>query len=260
MKDVFTVLVIVKDDELKPVVAQVLTEQKYRLVYAENSQEARLKFTNEIFNMIVLDMGVRGFEQSSFVDGVRRKEKLKPVGDKIPVLVLSDKPDEFSEKYMGIDNVKYLESPFTALEMKKKLLTFIGNKDIISQNTKTVAEGEYLITEGGVSHEMYWILAGTFLITKMNHDDDNVIIGEAYPGELVGEMSFLDNLTRSASVRATTDSEVLVIPHKKFIDVMDQQPRWFRSLMQTISERLRKADNTIAKKYVKVEDSDKDSA
>ena len=101
---------------------------------------------------------------------------------------------------------------------------------------------------------MYWVLSGGFTITKMNNDEKNIIIGEVKQGELVGEMSFLDNLPRSASVKAREDSEVLVIPHKKFMDVLDNQPRWFRSLMTTLSHRLRDADQRIARKFVQEED------
>ena len=128
-----------------------------------------------------------------------------------------------------------------------------------SNNTKKIAKNEYLLTEGGQSNEMYWVLEGSFVITKLNSDNQNVIIGEVKPGELVGEMSFLDELPRSASVQAKEDSEVLAIPHKKFIDVLDGQPRWFRSLMKTLSQRLRGANQMISRKQVEVGDKDSHS-
>jgi CheY-like chemotaxis protein len=250
MKDPNPVLVVTNDDEKKSTVEEVLIEQKYRVVNAANSNEARLKFSNEAFHMAIIDMDTKGFKASVFVESIRRKEGAKNVKDNIPILVIGEKADKFSEEFSLIDNVKYLEAPFSALDLKKKLLTFTGHSDVISNNTRTIQKDEYLITEGGTSHEMFWILSGKFVITKMNQDDKNVIIGEVYPGELVGEMSFLDNLTRSASVRAVDEAEVLVIPHKKFIDVLDHQPRWFRSLMQTMSQRLRGANTKITRKVV----------
>jgi CheY-like chemotaxis protein len=257
MKDKNTALIAISDDERREIVESVLLNQKYKIVLASSSNEARLKFSNEEFHLCVIDISTKGFDAKNFIESIRRKEDLKTVKNIIPVLILSEKADEFSENYSMIDNVKYLEIPFTALELKKKLLTFSGHSDIISNNTMTVKQDEYLITEGGASHEMYWILSGKFIITKMNHDNNNVIIGEVCPGELVGEMSFLDNLTRSASVKAVEEGEVLVIPHKKFIDVLDNQPRWFRSLMQTMSQRLRDADKKIARKFVATEDTKK---
>jgi CRP-like cAMP-binding protein len=88
----------------------------------------------------------------------------------------------------------------------------------------------------------------------MNKENQNVIVGEAKTGELIGEMSFLDNLPRSASVKASVDSEVLVIPKKKFVATMDNQPRWFKSLIQTLSSRLREADARIANKFVQTDE------
>lgn len=82
------------------------------------------------------------------------------------------------------------------------MLGFTGNSAIISENTRQVKKGEYLINEGGASNEMYWVISGLFIITKLNQDEQNVIIGRVLPGELVGEMSFLDSMPRSASVKA----------------------------------------------------------
>lgn len=250
MKNMKTVLIVVSDKERLNIAEELLQEQKYKVVTANNSNEARLKFSNEEFHMVIVDMTAPGFSAKNFIESIRRKEDLKSVKNILPVLVLGDKADEFHEQFSMVDNVKYMEFPFTKLQLKKKLLTFTGHSEVISNNTKIVEKNEYLITEGGVSHEMYWILSGKFIITKMNHDNQNVIIGEVFPGELVGEMSFLDSLPRSASVRAVEQGEVLVIPHKKFIDVLENQPRWFRSLMQTMSHRLRDADKKIARKII----------
>jgi CheY-like chemotaxis protein len=259
MKDVKTVLIIFDNEELQIAAKEALEDSNYRVITATNSNEARLKFSNEKFDMVVVDMEVRGFKALDFVESIRRKEALKNMRDNIPVLVTSESSTEFAEDFSEIENVNFLETPFNEVEFKKKLFTFAGNSDIISSNTKLINKGEYLITEGGVSHEMYWILSGHFIITKLNQDENNVVISEVHPGELVGEMSFLDSLPRSASVKALEDSEVLVIPHKKFIDVLDGQPRWFRALMQTMSQRLRSANKMIARKVVSVDQlNDKD--
>lgn len=253
MSDQRNALIIIDNKEQIQLSKEVLEELKYRVVVAKNSNEARLKFSNEPFNLILLDHDVQNFRGADYIEGIRRKENAKNIKDIIPILVFCEKPNSFTELYSQIDHVKYIEKPYTKLELKKGLLAFTGNSSVIAENTKTISGGEYLITEGGNNHEMFWVLQGRFQITKLNHDDQNVIIGEVSAGELVGEMSFLDNLPRSASVRALEDSEVLVIPHKKFIDVLDGQPRWFRSLMQTMSQRLRKANDKIALKIVQAD-------
>jgi CheY-like chemotaxis protein len=253
MKDVKTVLIIFDKEELQAPAKEALEDSNYRVITATNSNEARLKFSNEKFDMVVIDMEVHGLKAIDFVESIRRKEALKNMRDNIPVLVTNKTSTEFAEDFSGLENINFLETPFSKVDFKKKLFTFSGNSDIISTNTKLISKGEYLITEGGVSHEMFWILSGKFIITKLNQDDNNVVISEVNTGELVGEMSFLDSLPRSASVKAIEDSEVLVIPHKKFIDVLDGQPRWFRALMQTMSQRLRSSNKMIARKVVGID-------
>jgi len=247
------ILIISDTPEINEFIEVVLKELSYRLVFVLTGSEAKIKYSNETFAMVILDMDMRGFGALDFVISLRRKEDLKHVKHHIPVLVFGTDAGEYQREFRKFDNLKFLEKPFTGLDLKKKMLNFTGNADVISKNTAKIAENEYLITEGSESKELYWILSGSFVITKLNQDENNVVVGKCVTGELVGEMSFLDSETRSASVKATEDSEVLVIPYKKFIDVMDHQPRWFRSLMQTLSQRLRHANQMIARKAVNVD-------
>lgn len=252
-EEINSILVLSDVEQQRQIIVDVLEEQKYRVITAINGNEARLKFSNEPFKILILDMDVKGFNCREFILSIRRKEEAKNVKDRIAVLVLGASASIYQRDYSELDNVKFQEKPFTPMDIKKKLLSFTGQADVIAENTRRVAKDEYLIMEGATSNEMYWVLEGAFVITKLNSNEQNVIIGEVIPGELVGEMSFLDDLPRSASVRAKEDSEVLVIPHKKFIDVLDGQPRWFRSLMRTLSQRLRGANTMIARKNVDVD-------
>lgn len=249
-KDTNSILIINNNEILNEMIRSVLEEQHYRVILAESISEAKLKLENESFKMILMDMDLKGMNGKEFVESIRRKEDHKNLKEKIPVLVFGGDSIPFQRNYTNLDNVQFLEKPFSNLDLKKKLLSFTGQASVIAENTKLIKKDEYLVTEGGSGQEMFWVLSGSFIITKMNSEDQNVIIGEVKPGELVGEMSFLDDLPRSASVKAKEDSEVLVIPHKKFIDVLDGQPRWFRSLMRTLSQRLRGANQMIARKEI----------
>jgi len=221
-----------------------------------NANEARLKFANERFAVVIYDADFVGLNSLEFVESVRHKEKMKNVKQKTPVLILGGKVEDFTRDFSSIDLVKYLETPFEDLEFKKVILSFTAKSDAVANNTLAIKKDDLLIEEGGKSHEMYWVLSGKFVVTKLNDENKKIIIGEVLPGELVGEMSFLDNLPRSAGVRALEDSEVLVIPHKKFIDVLEGQPRWFRSLMQTLSQRLRKSNKIIVGNLAEVDTHD----
>lgn len=255
-KDFNTIEVVIEDTETRDLVNEVLLENKRRIINATSGNEARLKFSNEPIDFVIIDIDIKGLDGINFIESIRRKEESKNIKNRVPFLVLSIYSDRFDEAYIEQDNVQFLQKPFSAVEFKKKMLTFTKHSNVISENTKTIKEGECLITEGAQSSEMFWVLNGKFRITKSNTEGKSIIIGEAKAGELLGEMSFLDGQTRSATVTATEDSEVLVIPHKRFIDVIEGQPRWFRGLMMTLSHRLRNANKLLSRKHVEVSDEE----
>lgn len=111
-------------------------------------------------------------------------------------------------------------------------------------NVKEVPAEEFLIRENEESDEMYYVQSGSLAVIKRKGDIE-VQIGTIISGELVGEMSFLDKQPRSASVKAISDSVVVVIPHEKFNQFLNSQPSWFKALLNTLLERLRKANNRI---------------
>ncbi|ATH07745.1 hypothetical protein BIY24_07235 [Halobacteriovorax marinus] len=104
--------------------------------------------------------------------------------------------------------------------------------------------GEYLIREGEESAQMYYLQSGSLAVYKVRGGAENQI-GTIYSGELVGEMSFLDKEPRSASVRAISEAKLLVIPVDKFEKYFNEQPSWYKALINTLLERLRKANARI---------------
>ena len=103
---------------------------------------------------------------------------------------------------------------------------------------------EYLMREGEDSTEMYYLQSGTLAVFKRKGDQEHQI-GTIISGELVGEMSFLDKNPRSASVKAMSDSVLVVVPLEKFEHALETMPKWFTALLHTLTERLRKANARI---------------
>lgn len=103
---------------------------------------------------------------------------------------------------------------------------------------------QVLLKEGEHSHSMYWVQNGQLVVTKKRGSED-VILGHIYSGELVGEISFLDAEPRSATVKAVTDSELIMIPQETIDGIFKTQPKWLEILVKTLAERLRKANARI---------------
>ena len=111
-------------------------------------------------------------------------------------------------------------------------------------DTITLGFGEYLIYEGEHSNEMYYVTKGTLAIMKKKGSVEQQI-GTVYSGEVVGEMSFMDEKPRCASVRALSECELTVIHRIKFSKAMDDVPIWYRGLVNTLVQRLREANVRI---------------
>jgi len=257
MKKNMTILLLEHSEDELELMSESLKAQGHSVITSTSGQEAKLKYSNQDFDFLVLDIEAKGYNTNDFVKNIRQKEVLKSVKDRIPILLTGGDTDVLIQ-FSDVDNLQTIEKPFSIDDFTKKILTFNNKSKITAENTKKISAGEYLITEGSKNSEMYWVLSGEFIITKLNNEDKNVIVGEAKTGELIGEMSFLDNLPRSASVKAKSNSEVLVIPHNKFMSTLDNQPRWFKSLMQTLSSRLRDADERLASKFVATDEDQKE--
>ncbi len=239
-------LIIAQDEAFIENSKDAFEKEGFICVVSQKVDDALLKLSNQDFQFAIIDMDTIGLDSRDFISSLRKKEAKKNIKDKAGVIVCGSVANVFNRYMAHIDNVKFLEMPISEESIQVKIQTFFGKQDVISENTKKVKKGEVLVTEGGDGHAMFWILEGEFEIIKTDVTGEEIIIGDAGNGELVGEMSFLDDLPRSASIRAKMDSEVLVIPQTKFADVLNSQPRWFRSLMKTLSQRLRDANEKIA--------------
>lgn len=114
----------------------------------------------------------------------------------------------------------------------------------MSAEVVKLSPDHYLMREGEESNEMYYLASGTLAVFKRKGDTEKQI-GTIYKGELVGEMSFLDNEPRSASVKAIGECELHVIPKAKLEDYLKAQPKWHSTLVRTLIERLRTANNRV---------------
>jgi CRP-like cAMP-binding protein len=62
------------------------------------------------------------------------------------------------------------------------------------------------------------------------------------PGDSFGEMAMLDEKGRSATVTALTDMKLVSVPHWEFKDFLTAHPEVAYRMLQTMSERLREAE------------------
>jgi membrane protein len=97
--------------------------------------------------------------------------------------------------------------------------------------------GHTLIEEGDDSRTAYFLYAGRALVYK-NTDDGHRRLGELHEGQLFGEMAYLLNEKRTASVMADTEITVLALPPHIMEELMRHSAPLSRRIIDTLCQRL----------------------
>lgn len=144
--------------------------------------------------------------------------------------------------------------------MKRVLfvLGHLSDNDIewmIENGTKHyLREGEYLVRQGEPIEDIHIVLSGSLNI--FSEDAPAVNIATIGSGEIIGEMSFLDERPPSVSVRATEDVSVYSISLERVKQYMEVNTRFaarfYYSIALFLSDRLRKTTSRLG--YGKVEE------
>jgi CRP/FNR family cyclic AMP-dependent transcriptional regulator len=122
--------------------------------------------------------------------------------------------------------------PLFATLSKKDLAAIAGRAELVS-----VPSGAWLAKEGEPGIACYVLLSGAASVRKKGRK-----IANLGPGDVLGEMSLIDGLPRSATVQVTEDADVLELHRRDFISLIDQSPGLARKLLSSMSARLRDAD------------------
>lgn len=99
--------------------------------------------------------------------------------------------------------------------------------------------GAMLFLEGDHAHEALVLLSGDLKVVVGSTDGRDVVLDLFGPGALVGEWSVIDGKTRSATVTALSDVEVLSLPATPFRAFLDRNPEVREGLLLDTIGRLR---------------------
>lgn len=110
------------------------------------------------------------------------------------------------------------------------------------QEERTFDDGETVFNEGEESNYLYYIVSGRFDIYAGGN-----LISDLTPDDIfIGEMSFLLNDRRSATVLSKGRSRVKPIPKKAFVNVIKAQPHYGIFLARLLAQRLNKLNAKVA--------------
>ncbi|MCW6037291.1 cyclic nucleotide-binding domain-containing protein [Spirulina subsalsa FACHB-351] len=138
-----------------------------------------------------------------------------------------------------------MEKTKTMTIKRRKALLMLGelNNDDLDWmlrmgKKETIAPGQILIHEGQPSMAIYIVLDGEFNILLGNRP-----LAKIGTGELIGEVSFLDQQVPVATVQAATESVILSIPRWHLVLQLQKSigfaARFYRGLALCLSDRMR---------------------
>ena len=111
-------------------------------------------------------------------------------------------------------------------------------------------EGDIIFEEGEEGTHVCFVVSGTLDVLKKVEGDEQVVITSVRQGRSVGEMAIIDKLTRSATIRARTETNVLVMSAKQFNYILGTYPgmgiKILKGLAIMLSGNLRKTATRLA--------------
>ncbi|MGA7159928.1 MAG: Crp/Fnr family transcriptional regulator [Bacteroidota bacterium] len=110
---------------------------------------------------------------------------------------------------------------------------------------KKYKKGSIILLEEETGAALFVIVSGKVKIVRMDDDGREVILSILGGSDFFGEMAILDGLTRSASVVATSKSELFMIHRRDFLKLLNDYPMVAIALLRELTGRLRKADAQI---------------
>jgi len=130
--------------------------------------------------------------------------------------------------------------------MRKALQSFgiLDDSDIewlaSAGKVRFIPDGATLVEEATQLNEVFILIEGALEVVLLS--GKRVHIATLLPGEVIGEISFVDGRAASASVIATHDSHVFAIPHQEVVQKLAIDPsfasRFYRAIASFLADRL----------------------
>ena len=106
--------------------------------------------------------------------------------------------------------------------------------------------GDLIIREGESNSRLFVIISGEVEVIKRLGSQNEKSLNILRSNNYLGEMALLDNYVRTASVVAREDTEALTLDQWNIREEIKKNPMIAIELLQTLSRRLRKAEEHLS--------------
>ncbi len=112
---------------------------------------------------------------------------------------------------------------------------------------RSFPKGARVFHEGDESDACYVIRDGEVRVTREHSDGRAIALATLGPGELFGELAMLDGGTRSASVEALSDVELLALSAADMKGLFERNAEITTKLVVALTKRLRETNERISR-------------
>jgi CRP-like cAMP-binding protein len=103
-----------------------------------------------------------------------------------------------------------------------------------SMTSRDLAAGEVLVREGATDDHLYVVVHGALGVLKAAGTDQELMLSSLRPGDVAGELSFLDGATRFASLVAMSETRVLSLSRGDLEALLDYRSTLVYRVMRAI--------------------------
>ena len=107
------------------------------------------------------------------------------------------------------------------------------------------APGELLVEEGEEAAAFFVLCRGQAEVVKGLGQDKQRVLGNLTEGNFFGEMALLDGFPRSASVRAVSECECVVLARWDLLALIRTSPEVALGILPVLSRRLRECEDQL---------------
>jgi CRP/FNR family transcriptional regulator, cyclic AMP receptor protein len=132
------------------------------------------------------------------------------------------------------------------LRMHSGLPVDLWTKPFASAKLIRLAAGEILFRAGASGDGCYRVEHGLIKVAIVSGSGGERILAFLGQGAIVGELSIIDGLPRSATVMAVRETMLGFLSPAAFDVFADKHPEVYKSLAKLLARRLRETDRTIA--------------
>jgi CRP/FNR family cyclic AMP-dependent transcriptional regulator len=120
-----------------------------------------------------------------------------------------------------------------------------SDADAILADARVVrySEGTQIFAKGDPDNSIMAVLHGRVTISNPSADGRQLVVTTFREGDVFGEMALLDGKERSAD--AAADCDLLVVPRRAFLRLLEQRPEVCIDLMVVLCKRLRRTNEQV---------------